>query len=241
MSKTEIKNPPEFGALPLSARALLDFTQLDVFADEGAILPGRMASDLKSALQEPFAQTDPVQPVIIPSPDVPNPTEHPQTCEEDDREGFAQEVLQDACEVSGLDRLALQDELHALADTWEQALEQVRISMTQHMQAVLTDCVHSLFPLLARQFLAEEIAGHLPNLVPANMFGVEILASPDLAEKLQSCLGEEAYLPANAIIRSCDQQPELRVSVNWGEGGYDYQFEQLLARCQQRIASSQSI
>lgn len=247
MSDASLKTLPEFEAPPVSGKALLDFTLMDAFSDDAAVLPSSMVDDLNSALREPLQAPAPPDPIPDAAP-APEPEEITVEALDDaaDTEEPIETASADVTEpavdlVPEVDLTALEDELRTLVDRCEQALEQAKSTMTQRMEMVLTECVQQLFPMLGREFLADEIVRHLPNLVPETMFGVEILASSKLAERLESYFAEDTKLPANAIIRPSDRQPEMRISVNWGEGGYDYQFEQLLTRCQQRLASSQPV
>ncbi len=88
-----------------------------------------------------------------------------------------------------------------------------------------------LFPELSREFLAEEIARHLPNLVPASVPSIEIRARQEMLDKLEPIVARETSLSGRCKLIPADSKDEPRVFVSWKTGGVTFDFEGLLAAC----------
>jgi len=88
-----------------------------------------------------------------------------------------------------------------------------------------------LFPELSREFLAEEIARHLPKLVPASVPSLDIRAKQDMLDKLEPIIARETSLSGRCKLSLATPADEPRVLVSWKTGGVTFDFEGLLAAC----------
>lgn len=88
-----------------------------------------------------------------------------------------------------------------------------------------------LFPELSREFLAEEIARHLPKLVPASVPSIEIRARQEMLDKLEPIVTRETSLSGRCKLTPADSKDEPRVLVSWRTGGVTFDFEGLLGAC----------
>ena len=88
-----------------------------------------------------------------------------------------------------------------------------------------------LFPLLSKDFLAEEIGRHLPELVPASAAVVEIRADASLTDDLQAMVERHAALANRCTIMPAPAPGQGRVDVSWQTGGLSFDFDGLLNAC----------
>jgi hypothetical protein len=96
-----------------------------------------------------------------------------------------------------------------------------------------------LFPLLSKDFLAEEIGRHLPDLIPPLAALVEIRADVSLTDDLQAMLERNSALAGRCTVLSGAGQG--RVDVSWKTGGVSFDFEGLLQACLSHLSSTHNM
>lgn len=110
-------------------------------------------------------------------------------------------------------------------------------------QAQTTEAVQSiasrLFPRLSKDFLAEEIGRHLPDLIPPLAALVEIRADVSLTDDLQAILDRNPALAGRCTILSGAGQG--CVDVSWKTGGLSFDFDGLLQACLSHLNSTQNM
>jgi hypothetical protein len=126
--------------------------------------------------------------------------------------------------------------LAALGARLERMEQQGREQVFQQVHALSA----RLFPLLAEQFLAEEISRHLDSLVPASAVVVEIRAEASLAEKLRTSVERIPSLVHRCTITPTSQAGQGQVDVSWHSGGLSFDFDRLLASCLSHLKTSDS-
>lgn len=113
-----------------------------------------------------------------------------------------------------------------------------RGAQAQTLEAVQSIAAR-LFPLLSKDFLAEEIGRHLPKLVPPLAAAVEIRADVSLTDDLQAMLDRNSALANRCTVLSGAGQG--RVDVSWQTGGLSFDFEGLLQACLSHLNSTQTM
>jgi hypothetical protein len=96
-----------------------------------------------------------------------------------------------------------------------------------------------LFPLLSKDFLAEEIGRHLSDLIPPLAALVEIRADVSLTDDLQAMLERNSALAGRCTVLS--GAGEGRVDVSWKTGGLSFDFEGLLKACLSHLNSAHNM
>jgi hypothetical protein len=115
-----------------------------------------------------------------------------------------------------------------LADTIAQLGGDVQAQTIAGIQSIAS----KLFPKLTAIFLADELAYHLPNLIPKQVPNVEIASSAGLSVRLQAALARSGALPPNCQFVNADEgEPEHSIRIVWPNGGYDFDFDALLTDC----------
>ena len=113
-----------------------------------------------------------------------------------------------------------------------------RDAQAQTLEAVQSIAAR-LFPLLSKDFLAEEIGRHLPKLVPPLAAAVEIRADVSLTDDLQAMLDRNSALASRCTVLSGAGQG--CVDVSWQTGGLSFDFEGLLQACLSHLNSTQTM
>lgn len=113
-----------------------------------------------------------------------------------------------------------------------------RGAQAQTLEAVQSIAAR-LFPLLSKDFLAEEIGRHLPKLVPPLAAAVEIRADVSLTDDLQAMLERNSALASRCTVLSGAGQG--RVDVSWQTGGLSFDFEGLLQACLSHLNTTQTM
>ena len=111
------------------------------------------------------------------------------------------------------------------------ALSRIESEAREQSMQVTQALAARLFPELSRQFLADEIALHLPKLVPASMPSLEIRAQQDMLDRLEPLIARETSLAGRCKLTPAASKDEPRVLVSWKTGGVTFDFEGLLAAC----------
>lgn len=146
------------------------------------------------------------------------------------------ETVADAEEVPEVDteaitfneKLARLDQMIASLSA---VVSQVDVEATQRMQGQLSAIAEKLFPVLGKEFLAEEIGRHLPELVPDTAPMIELRADADLAARLKAMVAQQPHLAERCTVIEDDAQGANRATVSWSEGGVDFDFSSLLEAC----------
>ena len=118
----------------------------------------------------------------------------------------------------------------------------IRFEREAHEKAVelAQSLASSLFPELSNLFLAEEIARHLPKLVPASSTSIEIRTVPGLADRVREMVDKQDGLAWRCTVVPSEAEGSGKVSICWGEGGVTFDFDGLLEACLARMNSDQS-
>ncbi len=119
------------------------------------------------------------------------------------------------------------------------AIGEMRTASLRHTRESIMAIVDGLFPQLARLFLADEIARHLPALIPDAISAVEIRAAPALSRALQIASDRIAPLPPHVSILPDEGLLAGQVAVSWKTGGFDFDFDELLGKCLSQMNMSQ--
>ena len=102
----------------------------------------------------------------------------------------------------------------------------------------MTALAEKLFPKLGESFLAEEIARHLPDLLPASVADVEIRAEPELAAALTALIDGSVQLAGCCSVIEDEAPGANRATISWRDGGVDFDFEGLLEACLGRLKAA---
>ena len=122
-------------------------------------------------------------------------------------------------------------EVESLIAQLSSTLVRIEGEARDHSVQVTQALAARLFPELSRQFLADEIARHLPDLVPASVPTLEIRAQQEMLDKLDPIIARESSLAGRCKLVPAETAGEPRVLVSWKTGGVTFDFEGLLAAC----------
>jgi hypothetical protein len=122
-------------------------------------------------------------------------------------------------------------EVESLIVQLSSTLVRIEGEARDHSVQVTQALAARLFPELSRQFLADEIARHLPDLVPASVPTLEIRAQQEMLDKLDPIIARESSLAGRCKLVPAETAGESRVLVSWKTGGVTFDFEGLLAAC----------
>ncbi len=125
--------------------------------------------------------------------------------------------------------------MNALSGSLEEIVADSKARSVQLVQAISA----RLFPVLAQEFLAEEIGRHLPDLIPDLAPTIEIHVTPEFAEKMSETVTRDKILADRCRIVSSQAQDPATVEVSWQTGGINFDFEALLRACLDRLAQPQ--
>ena len=153
-------------------------------------------------------------------------------------EEIRKEEASAAAEAEMAKRLKAMDAtLSSLTQTIDQARQDAEAQTLDTILAI----AEKLFPELSRQFLAEEIAQHLPKLLPENAAHIEIRAEPDLVEALREVVQRSNRLSSLCTVAEDEAPGARRVNVSWGAGGLTFDFAALLDSCLAHLRSRQTV
>lgn len=111
------------------------------------------------------------------------------------------------------------------------AIEDLHQTVRKDATAAMSQIASALFPKLSELFLAEEIARHLPALIPDTIKGVEISAAPEMAADLKQAAERVDGLTSHLNFIPAGHFERGRIEVSWRTGGFDFDFDSLLASC----------
>lgn len=114
-----------------------------------------------------------------------------------------------------------------LASTVQLLQGQLFERVEQKIQAIAA----ALFPKLAEDFLAEEIARFLAYAVPQNQSQIVITVPDPIVAELTESLMRIKTIHNRWTIESAASGAAPTVHVDWGDGGFDYDLSTLLAAC----------
>lgn len=141
-----------------------------------------------------------------------------------------------------------QAELSARATQLEKALvsvadtvAQIEIDAQTHIKNEIQNMAAQLFPAIGKAFLADELSKHIPGLVPSLVSSVEVIASPDMAEQLKGKLIMPDGQDAAIKLTASDTAAPMQVKLSWKSGGFDYNFDDLMAACVTHIHADQTM
>lgn len=129
---------------------------------------------------------------------------------------------------------ALQATVTSLAKAIERIEAEARLQTVETVRSI----AGQLFPELSRRFLAEEIARHLPGLVPAAVPQIDIYAEPALAAQLQEIVARHPSLEGRCAVIAKEGQGNGRADVSWRTGGVTFDFDSLLTACLNDLGST---
>ena len=165
--------------------------------------------------------------------DAPEVAPEPVPAEEDDAAAAAASELDEAAQA----RLAaIEETLTSLAGTMDELDARARTRTTE----TVLEISKKLFPELSDLFLAEEIARHLPRLLPESAPNVEIRAEPHLADQLEEIVHRSNRLSGRCTVISDETPGKNRAEVSWGAGGLSFDFGGLLQACLSQLRASQA-
>ena len=136
-----------------------------------------------------------------------------------------------------LDLRKLEASLTALSGKLDKIERDARAQTVDTVQSIAA----KLFPLLSKDFLAEEIGRHLPSLVPASAAVVEIRADASLAADLQAMIERHPALANRCTLLPATAPGQGRVDVSWQTGGLSFDFDGLLTACLSHLKSTQTV
>lgn len=119
--------------------------------------------------------------------------------------------------------------------SFDTATRDVPAKMQQQAHEAVLTFLGDLFPKLSELFLAEEIARHLPDLLPTSKADIQIKAAPDIATELEEITLLNDFPTTDYSIVS---EPKFRlgqVEISWASGGFSYDFSDRLERSLEQL------
>ena len=165
--------------------------------------------------------------------DAPAPEPVPEPAAEEEPGPSAAAELEQAAQSQ---LAAVEQTLNSLAGAMDELDEQARTRTTDTVLAISK----KLFPELSELFLAEEIARHLPGLLPETAPSVEIRAEPHLADQLEDIVRHSNRLSGRCTVVRDEAPGRDRAEVSWGAGGLSFDFGGLLQACLSQLRASQA-
>ena len=187
---------------------------------------------------DPAQQADPVAPVTSPAAIDPMPLSEPKSPQQGPEPVAAEAADQAETGLPAEASKQAEPDLDPIITQFQDMIETTRTELQAQNKNMMMQCMNELLPALSREFMAEEISRHLPNLIPDKIFGVEINAAPELAEQLEQIFNRAPGLPINATIQTAPIGQKSEISLQWGDGGYDFEIEPVLQRCRQKLQAS---
>lgn len=147
-----------------------------------------------------------------------------------------QDQLEAMHDQAALRLAAIEETLTGLAAAKSEMEEALHRQAARSLQSV----AETLFPKLSPLFLAEEIARHLPDLLPLSSACVEIRAEEGLAAELREVVARSERLASLCTVIDDEAPGANRVSISWTDGGVDVDFDTLLEVCLERLRPASS-
>lgn len=131
-------------------------------------------------------------------------------------------------------------EIEIMLSAMSDAIERIERESREHTVRVTQSISEKLFPELSRLFLADEIARHLPVMVPSSAPAVEIRAQPALLGKLRAAIADMPGLTDRCAVVAAFEDEDAQVRVSWETGGLTFDFDSLLKACLAQLGSPQT-
>lgn len=143
----------------------------------------------------------------------------------------APEEAPDMIAIAQAELSAQASQLEKAAATFLDATAKIEAEAQTHIKTEIQNLAAQLFPAVGKAFLVDELSKHIPKLVPPMVSSVEVIASPDIAEQLKGRLvmpdGRDTDITLTASVSAAPMQ----VKLSWKSGGFDYNFDDLMAAC----------
>lgn len=124
--------------------------------------------------------------------------------------------------------------LDSILERLEEEIERGRAELGSKVTGVVLDVATALFPMLAKNFLADELVNHLPDIVPEHVMSLNISASADLAEALNLRLRGRQMAADDILIVSDRSLSSGQLNLSWKTGGADFDYNYLLEKLLKR-------
>lgn len=122
-------------------------------------------------------------------------------------------------------------QLEKAAATFLDTTAKIEAEAQAYIKTEIQSLAAQLFPELGKAFLADELSKHIPKLVPPMISSVEVIASPDIAEQLKGKLVMSDGRGTDITLTASDSAAPMQVKLSWKSGGFDYNFDDLMAAC----------
>lgn len=122
-------------------------------------------------------------------------------------------------------------QLEKAAATFLDVTAKIEVEAQAHIKTEIQNLAAQLFPELGKAFLADELSKHIPKLVPPMISSVEVIASRDIAEQLKGRLVMPDGRDTDITLTASDSAAPMQVKLSWKSGGFDYNFDDLMAAC----------
>lgn len=123
---------------------------------------------------------------------------------------------------------------HALL-IFETGLDDISDKIAKQANVLALEVMAELLPKLSEQFLAEEVALCLPDLLPPSIAEVELAVSPVIAERLRRIVDDRQSSEVSYHIVPTETLEAGRLEINWKTGGLSSNFEKQLEACLDRL------
>lgn len=110
-------------------------------------------------------------------------------------------------------------------------IQLVQGQMFERVEQKIQVIAAALFPKLAEEFLADEIARFLAYAAPQNRSQIEIAVPAPIVAEVTEALLKVKSIHNRWTIETAPESSGPMVQVNWGDGGFDYDLSTLLAAC----------
>lgn len=144
-------------------------------------------------------------------------------------------IAEDTSSPTDIPTISLEDEVNTALDhallIFEAGLEDMQAKIQKQAISVALDTMSSLMPRLSEQFLADELAEYLPDLLPSNVAEVDLMTSPRMAEALRDILETRDLSDVTYNIHPTENLQDGRLEVSWKTGGLSSDFTSRLEAC----------
>lgn len=131
-----------------------------------------------------------------------------------------------------------QAEIERFLSSLDDILSDIELSINARIASAVRCLAEELFPKLSEKFLSEELAYHLPHLLPKSEPKITIRTNFMLAEALRSGHEDSENIPSNCTFIVDDEAKGDCVEIGWGAGGLIFDFDTLLARLLAKIENN---
>lgn len=146
-------------------------------------------------------------------------------------DALAPEAAPDPIAIAQAELVTRASQLEKSLASFSDTVAQIEIDARAQINNEVQNIVAQLFPAIGKAFLADELSKHIPGLVPPMVSSVEVIASPDMAEQLKGKLVMPDGQDAEIKLTASDTAAHMQVKLSWKSGGFDYNFDDLMAAC----------